>query len=40
MPSWPAQAMAPGSTVLITIMLVGFGAGLTYGGTYMTWPNL
>lgn len=22
------------------IVLVGFGAGLTYGGTYMTWPNL
>ena len=22
------------------IVLVGFGAGLTYGGTYMTWPEL
>ena len=22
------------------IVMVGFGAGLTYGGTYCTWPNL
>ena len=24
----------------MNVVLVGFGAGLTYAGTYLTWPHL
>ena len=35
------QAVRAGKLVEgMRIVMVGFGAGLTYGGTYCTWPNL